>query len=149
MLISVACSGDYIGWCGCHEILIQCSLIVLFLTRLCHFRLTSSSFFLPAAILQIEEAVHKMVISFKNCRVNPQMHTCMIIYASLCLLHSFTTPFDRPSASLESFHSPRPPHYYSASLHAAVQKTTPEGVLSQCWCHERSEQSRSSHGYMA
>ena len=36
----------------------------------------------------------------------------------------------------------------TVSHSAAVQDTTPEGVLSLCWCHERSEQSRSSQGYM-
>ena len=34
----------------------------------------------------------------------------------------------------------------AVSLPAAVQNTTTKGVLSKCWCHERSEQSRSSQG---
>ena len=37
----------------------------------------------------------------------------------------------------------------AVSLPAAVQNTIPKGGLSQCWCHERSDQSRSSQGYMA
>ena len=35
----------------------------------------------------------------------------------------------------------------AVSVPAAVQNTIPEGVLAQCWCHERSEQSRSSQGW--
>ena len=37
----------------------------------------------------------------------------------------------------------------AVSLPAAVPNTIPEGVLSQCWCHKRSDQPRSSQGYMA
>ena len=36
-----------------------------------------------------------------------------------------------------------------ASLCDPVQNTIPEGVLSQCWCRGRNDQSRSSQRYMA
>ena len=72
----------------------------------------------------------------------------LLISSSLSLMLSskvpvgFTVPFGRPSASLEFL--------YSLSLSTrSVQDTVPEGVLSLCWCHERSEQSRSSQGYRA
>ena len=53
-------------WCGCHEILIQRSFNVLFLTRFCHFRWTSSSFSFAATISHMEEFFHKMPISLEN-----------------------------------------------------------------------------------
>ena len=85
---------------------------------------------------------------------------CLIICPSLSLFHSSTAPFGRPSAfSIVSSFSHSVSRYFSfilsfrltmpvVSLPAAVQNTIPEGVLSKCWCHERSEQSRSSQGYM-
>ena len=78
--------------------------------------------------------------SFKDLAVSPQhllrllavlsIHLCVSV--SLPRLLSFldsTPPFGRPLVSLEFFHSLIPSHYHSASLPAAVQNTTPEGVL--------------------
>ena len=59
----------------------------------------------------------------------------MVICASLSLLHSFTTPFDRPSASFEnSFILSRCLTITAVSLSVSVRNTTPEGVFSLCWC---------------
>ena len=56
------------------------------------------------------------------------------VCSSLPRLHSSTTPFDRPSASLDFLHSLTPPHdAYRVSLRS-VQDKIEEGVLSQCWC---------------
>ena len=41
--------------------------------------------------------------------------------------HGFTAPFGRPSAFLEFLHS-------LSLFTRSVQETTPEGVLSSCWC---------------
>ena len=56
----------HMGGCGCHEILIQPSFNVLFFTRFCHFRSTSSSFSLSVAVSQIEELLDKIPIFSEN-----------------------------------------------------------------------------------
>ena len=85
-----------------------------------------------------------MAISLKNCRVKQQNHPFLanctnsalsfhylvkllnILTGSLFL--GSTAPFGRPSASVEFLHS------ISLSTRS-VQDTTPEGVLSLCWCY--------------
>ena len=54
------------GMVRCHEILIQRSFNVLFLTRFCHFRSISSSVSLSVAVWQIEELLVKMPSSSEN-----------------------------------------------------------------------------------
>ena len=111
--------------------------------------------------LKIEESLHKMTIALEHWWVEQRNHPFLINWPAwaLCSQYLFrlnvvlsvhlwisvplprllsfvgsTAPFGRPSASLEFFHSLILPHYHSASLPAAVQNTTPEGVLSSCGC---------------
>ena len=71
-------------------------------------------------------------------------------YPPLLYFLGSTTLFGRPSASLEFRHSLVPYLFaYWISVYLSVQDTTPEGILSQCWCNEKSDQSRSSQGYIA
>ena len=67
---------------------------------------------------------------------------CLFSSASVSLFHRTSAPFGRPSASFENS------FIYCLSTRS-VQDTTPCGVLSSGGCHERSEQSRNSQGYMA
>ena len=120
--------------------------------------------------IKIEEFLHEMAIVLKNGRVKKNnrfplltdliersvLIICdefrtfyLLICISLSLFHRSTAPFCRPSASLDFLHSFTPRHYPYCSSLRSVQNTTPEGVLSSCGCHERSEQSRSSQEYIA
>ena len=60
---------------------------------------------------------------------------CLLISSSLSLMLSCTIPLGSTSASLEFLHSLIPPHYACCiPLCSAQFDTTPEGILSQCWC---------------
>ena len=113
-----------------------------------------------------EEFIHKMAISLKNCQVKQQNHSLLAnctnsalssdnfvsLFDTLSVPLSLgsTVPFGRPSASFgNSFILSLCLTITTTSQSDPVQTTTPEGVLSQCWCRERSGQSRSSQGYMA
>ena len=102
------------------------------------------------------------IVEALNSKINPFLANCthssfsshyslwMLNILSVHLSLASTVPFGRPSASFEnsivlSFCLT----ITTASLSDPVQNTTPEYVLSLCWCHERSEQSHSSQGYMA
>ena len=102
-----------------------------------------------------------MAIFLRNCRVEQNIHYCLVDWPTwapcsqhlftlntglsvhLCISVSlprllsclgFTASCGRPSASLKFLHSLIPPHYtYYISLRS-IQNTTPEGVLSLCWC---------------
>ena len=72
-------------------------------------------------------------------------HTLSCVICSslhLCLSSSVAQFQSSTSTSLEFLH----PLSLSTCF---VQDTTPAGVLSSCGCHEKSDQSRSSQGYMA
>ena len=103
----------------------------------------SSSEFQRQTILS--DKTDRIRASFLNIRSHSFLFH-LLISVSHAQLHGskvplfFTTPFGRPSASLEFLHS---------LFKRSVQDTTPEGVLSSCWCHERSDQPRSSQEYMA
>ena len=91
-----------------------------------------------------------MAISSKNCQVEQKNYSLLANWSDWALIFqhllrieadlsvhltlSSTTPCGRPSASLEYLDSLILPHYHSASLPAAVQNTTPEGVSFKCWC---------------
>ena len=73
------------------------------------------------------------------------------VCSSLLRLHSSTTPFGRPSTSLDLLHSFTPPHYScrtSVLMRVLSQSDTNylNGDMVGCGCHERSDQSRSSQG---
>ena len=103
-----------------------------------------------ASSFEVNEFLHKMAISLNNCRVEQKNHSFLANWSDWALSFQHllrfevdlsphltlgsTAPFGQPSASPEFFHSLILPHYQSASLPTAVQNTTPEGVLSKCWC---------------
>ena len=145
----------------------------LLLNSLCSFGLTFTLFVIHILWFIINQYLHKMKIFMKNWTVEQKNHCLLVNWPSsalhsktvfrldavlpgdLCisvpnplLLYFFgsTTPFGRPSASLEFRHSLAPPLSVCYISICSVQDTTPEGVLSLCWCHDRSDQSRSSQG---
>ena len=116
--------------------------------------------------LKVAEFLHKTAIFLKNGRVEQQNHpffaNCTNSAFSSHYLVQFlnflagplflgsTVPFGRPSASVEnSFILSLCLTITPASQSDPVQNTITEGVLSSCGCHERSDQSRSSQGYIA
>ena len=131
----------HIVGCGCHEILIQCSFSVLFLTHLCHSWSTSSSFSLAAVVSQMQEVLDKMVISFENWSESSFFQwfsrqfssfaqtLCCVVYSSPHLCLSFSASLRplvglRPPARVQSFTLP------AVSLSICQSKTQLEKAFS-------------------
>ena len=154
------------GACGCHEILIQRSSTMLFLSIFLWFYLNymwnlSLSVLLYAKVdfwlflicrWKLKNFSTQWQSSCQNITVKEQNQSLLVsrndwtLFSKyqLWLLSSwwvhlslgFTMALWSAFGLLRLLSISHSSRYHSASLSAAVQDTAPEGVLSQCWCHE-------------
>ena len=144
--------------CSC-RISLMCHQLLL--NFLCSLVLTLTLFVIHSSWITIDPFLHKMAIFIKNWPVEQKNHCLLlnwpawalcsqpvfrldaVVPVDLCIsvpnplllyFYGSTTPFGRPSASLEFRHSLAPPLYACYIYLCSVQDTTPEGVLSECGC---------------
>ena len=106
--------------CGCHEILIPRSFNILFFSRFCHFRLTSSPVLAQPLFCKLKNSSTKWPSLWKIEVNNPSFYEKRLDLAVT-------------SSQLLRLFAGFPIHHF-ISAYLSVQDTTPEDVLSSCGC---------------
>ena len=89
----------------------------------------------PSQIWRVKQQNHSFFANCSNCTLNSHYSLLLLDTLPIHLPLDSTAPFDRPSAAFEkSFILSLCLTITTASLSDPVQNTTPEGILSLCWC---------------